>query len=320
LNVGNLGNLGNVGNVSNVGNVGNEGWEVAMQRACAVIGLLVISSMAPRMAAQKLTPEALVKLHLQALTSGTMPAREESRDIKGAVSAMTPARAAGQLGGTFRFSSGATSVRLNLQFGTDRYEGETFTAEGDKVDVAMADPRNGSRSAIGNFVARNRVIVGEGLIGGVLNRRWPLLDIAGRQPKLWYDGLKNLGGRDLHRLRYRAKDNQGSLEVELYFDPATYRHAASVYSSSQAQALGGTIESSSQQADQYSRIEERFGKFEQIGTLTLPRSWSIRFERTGNTANEWKYDMTVQTVEVTAPSGSQTPVAPLFSEPRVVTP
>jgi hypothetical protein len=290
-----------------------------MQRACGVIGLLVISSMAARVIAQqKLTPEALVKLHLQALTAGAMPAREESRDVKGPVSAITPAKAAGELGGTFRFTSGATSARLNLHFGTDRYEGETFTTEGDKVDIAIADPRNGSRSAIGNFLARNRVIVGEGLIGGVLNMRWPLLDVAGRQPKLSYDGIKSLGGRELHRLRYRAKDNQGSLDVELYFDPTTYRHAASVYSSSQAQALGATIESSSQQADQYYRIEERFGKFEQIGNLTLPRSWSIRFERTGNTANEWKYDMTVQTIEVTGPKGS--PGAALFSDPRTVTP
>jgi hypothetical protein len=292
-----------------------------MRRVCAVVGLLVISSMGPRMTAeQKLTPEAVVKLHLQALTAGAMPPPEETRDVKGAVSAMTPAKAAGQLGGTFRFTSGAGSTTLKLEFGTDRYEGETFTAEGDKVDVAIADPRMGSRSAIGNFVARNRVIVGEGLIGGVLNRRWPLLDVAGRQPKLWYDGLKSLGGRELHRLRYRARDNQGSLEVELYFDPATYRHAASVYASSQAQALGTTIESSSQQADQYYRIEERFGKFEQIGTLTLPRSWSIRFERTGNTANEWKYDLTVQTVEVTGPRGTQGPGLPLFIDPRAVTP
>ena len=109
-----------------------------------------------------------------------------------------------------------------------------------------------------------------------------------------------------------------ALDVELYFDPATYRHVASVYSSSQAQALGGTIESSSQQSDQYYRIEERFGRFEPIGTLTLPKSWSIRFERSGNTANEWKYDMTVQTIEVAEPKGSQSPGAALFSDPRTV--
>jgi hypothetical protein len=59
---------------------------------------------------------------------------------------------------------------------------------------------------------------------------------------------------------------------------------------------------------------------EAIGTLTLPRSRSIRFERTGNTANEWKYDLTVLTIEVTGPGGTQGPGAPLFIDPRAVTP
>ena len=250
-----------------------------------------------------MTPEELVKLHLQALTAGVPVPREQARDVKGTVAAIAPARAAGLLPGTFRLSSGATSARLNLHFGTDLYEGETFTLEGDKVDIANAQPRTGSRSAVGNFVARNRVIVSEGLIGGVLNARWPLLDIAARKPKLSYDGLKTLAGRELHRLRYRAKDNQGSLEVELYFDPASYRHVASVYATSQSQQLGATPETSSQQGDMYFRIEERFGRFEQVGDVTLPKTWSLRFERSGNTANEWKYDMTVQTVEVTGPQG-----------------
>ena len=87
-----------------------------------------------------------------------------------------------------------------------------------------------------------------------------------------------------------------------------------------AQALGATIESSSQQSDQYYRIEERFGRFEQIGTLTLPRSWSIRFERSGNTANEWKYDLAVQTIEVTGPQGTQGPGSQPFIEPRAARP
>ncbi len=292
-----------------------------MTRVCAAAALLAAGAIVPAITvAQKMTPEELVKLHIQGLTAGVVAPPGQPRELKGAVSAMTPARAAGLLPGTFTLSSGATGWRLIMRFDTDRYDGEAFTLEGGKVDIANADPRNGSRSAIGNFLARNLVIVSEGLLGGTLNTRWPLLDVAGRRPRMNYDGLKTLGNRELHRLRYRAKDNQGSLDVELYFDPATYRHVASVYSSSQAQALGGTIESSSQQSDQYYRIEERFGRFEQIGTLTLPKSWSIRFERSGNTANEWKYDMTVQTIEVTEPKGSQSPGAALFSEPRTVTP
>ena len=277
-----------------------------------MVGVLAIALVTLRIGAaqKKMTPEELVKLHVQALTAGAAVPREQERDVKGGVVAVTPAKAAGQLAGNFQLTSGATGLKFTMRFDNERYLGETFTAEGTRVDVANAEPRTGARSAIGNFVARNTVIVGEGLIGGALNARWPLLDIAGRQPKLAYDGLKELGGRELHRLRYRAKDKQGSLEVQLFFDPTTYRHAATVYSASQAQALGATPESSSQEADMFFRIEERFGRFEAAGGLTLPKSWSLRYERTGNTANEWKYDLTVQTVEVTGPPG----LASLFGD------
>ena len=292
-----------------------------MTRVCATAALLAAAAIVPAITvAQKMTPEELVKLHVQGLTAGVATPAGQAREVKGAVNAETPARAAGLLPGTFMLSSGATGSRLIMRFDTDRYEGEAFTLDGGKVDIANADPRNGSRSAIGNFLARNLVIVSEGLLGGTLNTRWPLLDIAARRPRMTYDGLKMLAGRELHRLRYRAQDKQGSLEIDLYFDPATYRHVASVYSSSQAQALGATIESSSQQSDQYYRIEERFGRFEQIGTLTLPRSWSIRFERSGNTANEWKYDLAVQTIEVTGPQSTQGPAAQPFIEPRAPRP
>ena len=77
---------------------------------------------------------------------------------------------------------------------------------------------------------------------------------------------------------------------------------------------------SSQQADQDFRIEERFGRFEAVGDLTVPKTWSLRFERTGNNANEWKYDMTVQTIEVTGPQGptpnSQLPIPKAISARR----
>jgi hypothetical protein len=57
-----------------------------------------------------------------------------------------------------------------------------------------------------------------------------------------------------------------------------------------------------------------------IGNVTLPRSWSIRFERSGNTANEWKYDLTVQTIEGGGATASQPADEPLFIDPRAVMP
>lgn len=273
-----------------------------MRRTYVTVILLALCSLLPKLGAeQKLTPEQLVTLHLQALTAGAPSSREQTRDARGTVAVTMPAKASGQLAGTFQLASSPAGSRFSMKFDSDLYEGESFTATGSKVDVGNSQPRTGTRSAIGSFVARYSVIVSEGLLGGVLNTRWPLLDVSGRQAKLGYDGLKDLGGRELHRLRYRAKNNQGALEVQLFFDPKTYRHVASVFSTSQAQGLGATIEGSSQQADIFFRIEERFGRFDDVGGVTLPRTWSLRYERSGNTADEWKYDMTVQSVEAAAP-------------------
>src|SRR5688500_19819871 len=55
--------------------------------------------------------EELVKLHVQALTAGAAVPREQGRDVKGGVVAVTPAKAAGQLAGDFQLTSGELTDR-----------------------------------------------------------------------------------------------------------------------------------------------------------------------------------------------------------------
>ena len=267
-----------------------------MHRLCAV-AVVALVSCGVLLAATNLTPEEVIRLHLQALTAGAEIPPDQTRVVRGVCTMTTPAKGAGHLPGTFRLASASRSAHFTLQFKSDLYEGETFAVEGGQVEIGFAQPRTNSRSAIGNFVAINRAIVGEGLFGGVLNARWPLLQIAARQPKLGYDGMKKLAGRNLHRLRYRAKDKQGDLEIHLYFEPDTYRHVASVYTTTRTQAMGFTPESSSQQSDMLFRLEEGFSDFQQAGRLTLPNAWTVRYERSGNTVSEWKYDLRVQSVD-----------------------
>jgi hypothetical protein len=264
-----------------------------MTRLLFFLAALSLSSLAPGVSAlQKLTPDKLVALHLeQALEGGP-----GERDIAGECATTTPARAAGVLVGSFRFVSSPASSRLTMKFGTDLYEGEDFSAEGQKVEIGYAQGRTGSRSALGIFLTANPGIVGEGLLGGVLNARWPLLDVKGRQARLNYDGLKKLEGRELHRLRYRAKARQGNLEIALFFEPESYRHVATIYTASQAQGMGLTPESSSQQSDLHFRLEEHFSEFDETSPLNLPRKWVMRYERAGNTSNEWTYEFRVQKV------------------------
>ena len=125
-----------------------------------------------------------------------------------------------------------------MRFRSDVYEGEAIGFDGKQVHVGFAQPRLNARSALGMFLAVNKVIVGEGLLGGVLNGRWPLADLAAREARLSYEGLKKLDGRELHRVRYRARRDQGDLAILLYFEPETYRHVASTFSVEPAAASG----------------------------------------------------------------------------------
>ncbi len=247
-------------------------------------------------AADKLKPEQLVKLHLEE-AFGPAEARARGRTVRGTAQLASRAIGEGLLGGAFLLASDALSSRLFVQFGANAYEGETFAFDGKDVAVGFGQRPTGKRSVLGAFVAANDVILREGLLGGVLNASWPLLALDARQPKLSYDGLKKFDGRDLHRLSYRAKKGQNELTIQLFFDPETYRHVASAYAASLAQSMGLTPAESSQQSDQYFRLEERFADFERAMGLTLPKTWALRYEASSRTTVEWKYDLKVEAIE-----------------------
>jgi hypothetical protein len=240
-------------------------------------------------------PEDVVAHHVDAV--GPAEARTAARNVEGSCAMSAPASGgvAGALMGRFRFESAAARFALQMNYPSQGYPSETFGLEGGKPDVGFVLP--GKRSALGTFLSTNDVIVREGLLGGVLNAGWPLFDLAQRGAKVGYDGLKKLAGRDLHRLRYRAKKGQGTLEIFLYFDPDTFRHVASVYRSSQAQQMGTTMESSSSQPDVYLQLEETFGDFKPAKGLTLPNSWTIRYETQAKVTQYWKYELVPEKVE-----------------------
>lgn len=263
------------------------------QRIVPVVLVIILAGSATL--AQKLTPDEIVRRHVAQLSgpSGTpVPVRGASGSCR-----MTTALNPGTLEGTFNITARADTSRLVVRFRSDVYEGEAIGFDGSQVNVGFAHPRLNARSALGMFLSVNKVIVREGLLGGVLNGRWPLLDLAAREGKLSYEGMKKLEGRELHRVRYRAKRDQGDLSILLYFEPDTYRHVASVFTSSRPQSPGFTASSSSREADQYFVLEERFSDFETRGAMTVPTTWLLRYSRTATATTEWTYQFKVQSVE-----------------------
>ena len=220
----------------------------------------------------------------------------ERRVVVGAGRVETRQAGKGALAGTFTLDTSPVTNRLRVEFGATNYDGETFEFDGTKTTIGFSQPQLSRRSALGMFIADYDVILREGLLGGVLNAGWSLLDLSRRQAKIETDGMKNFDGRGHYKMRYRAKSRQGDLDIALYFDPKTYRHTATVYSWSRAQNLGATIVSSSQESDLFLQLEERFGDFEPFGKLTLPTTWSMAYTETGNRSTFWRYTFKVSEI------------------------
>jgi hypothetical protein len=243
-------------------------------------------------AAQKLTPEELVKRHTEQ-TLGRASATP--KQTVGGTCRVSSLMGAGAVDGTFEMLSTSDTSHWNLRFGIPTYEGESIAFDGRQVDVGFAQRRTNTRSALGLFLTTYGVIVRDGLLGGVLNRRWPLRDLAAREAKLSYDGLKKLDGVELHRVRYRFTRNQGDLTAHLYFEPDSFRHVASVYSATRSQdAL--SPQSMSPQADELFTLSEKFSGFDASAGGAVPKGWLVHYARRGSTTIEWNYECKVQSV------------------------
>jgi hypothetical protein len=265
------------------------------QKLSAISAALVC--LAPAAYAQNLGAPQIVKMHLDESLGPPEERMGGSREVRGACEVEARQIGTGMLTGPFTLATDQASTRLLITFGTDTYEGENFVFDGSKTEIGFAVRASAKKTVLAQFLASHDVILREGLLGGVLNAGWPLLDLATRQVRLDSDGLKDFDGRRLYRLRYRAKNKQGELDIHLYFDPGSFRHVATVYSWSRAQNLGTTMESSSSQPEVHFRLEERFADFERIKGLTLPTTWSLLFEQSANTNIVWRYKFRVSAVE-----------------------
>lgn len=240
--------------------------------------------------AADLKPEELIAKHLDSIGTAQVRASAKTRRVEGKVRYKILVGGSGGVEGRGTLVSEGREVNLLMKFANTQYSGEQFIYNGDKVKVA-ATMMERVRSRFGEFVHAQEFILQEGLLGGVLTTAWPLLDLDAHKPKLSYEGLKKIDGRDLHDIRYRPKKNFG-LEIHLYFDPDNFHHVLTVYTLpmqlQMAQSVawgGGAIETRDQkndvaavpQAENRCRMEERFSDFYTVDGLTLPGHYNIHF-------------------------------------------
>jgi hypothetical protein len=256
---------------------------------------LALAVAAPAPAAEKMKAEEVVQKHLASVSPD--PGAFSPRVVRGACRMYGKQIGQGSIGGTFVFSTTPPATRLALDFGAMEYGAEIFAFDGKDVEVGFSNQARGRRSAIATFVSANDVILRDRLLGGVLNGMWALASLADSGARVSYDGLKKLEDVELHKLKYRAKKGQNDLDVSIWLEPATFRHVATVYSRSYAQAMVGDPTMSSKQSDTYFRLEERFGEWKSVEGLAVPTRWTIRYEASANQTTEWRYELAVQQLE-----------------------
>ena len=244
----------------------------AIALGCAGIGFLPLSG------AEKMTPEELVSLHLDAIGPADARSGMKSRVFRGEGVWRVFKGGVALLPATVFEASDGDSISLRFDTrGNPTYYGEHLVYNGKNVRIFQGFP--GGRSPLGEYCMTNKALLREGLLGGVTSTAWPLLHQEARGAKLKYAGLKKVEGRQLHRLDYKARKGGGPETIQLFFEPDTYRHVQTRYSN----AVYGRAASKT--------VTETFSNFQDIDGLTLPARWKIRYSNSsrGGMVAEWEF-------------------------------
>ncbi|NWG14189.1 MAG: hypothetical protein HXY20_11710 [Acidobacteria bacterium] len=239
---------------------------------------------------EKMKPEELVAKHVASIGSAAALSAAANRSITGTTQLIFRLGGHGQLKGPTRIVSEGRKIYLGMMFAALDYRSDQFSFDGSKVEVSQLAP--GRRSQIGMIVYQNDFFLKEGLLGGAMTTAWALLDVAGRQPKLNYAGLKKMEGRQLHELRYRARKGAGDFQIALYFEPETFRHIYTTYRLVIPESMAARPEASAGQQRTIVSLREGFSDFAPVDGLTLPFSYKLVLTiegQGGSSITEWDF-------------------------------
>jgi len=251
-------------------------------------GFLLMAFLLPSGAPeQKMKAEEVLTRHLISIGPPEARAAAKNRAASGTAQVTFHLPRTGQLPGRSEVISDGRMVRIAMMFATQEYQSEQFVFDGKNVDTGQVNVR--LRSPMSAFVYDHHALLREGLLCGTMTTAWALLDVAGRQPKLVYTGLKKLEGKQLHELTYRPKKDAGDLQISLYFDLENFRHVYSQYRLVERAGVGqygkptqANPTGTSPGADTFYRIEEWFDDFRTVDSLSLPHAYKLRFTREGS--------------------------------------
>jgi hypothetical protein len=186
-----------------------------------------------------------------------------------------------------------------MELSSNDYPRERFGFNGKDSRISYSRP--GTRSTLGGFLYSNPVLLKDGLLGGTLFSSWTFLSNNSKKPKLSYEGVKKINGRDAYAIEYTPRGGS-DLDITLYFDAENFRHIRTEYNRTIAARQGASIDSSAGQSPERYRLTEDFSDFRTVEGLTIPRVYSLSYSSSGvaslqlaqaaNREIEWKFKVT----------------------------
>lgn len=184
--------------------------------------------------------------------------------------------------GMTQIVSKGPAYNILLQFQAGELGTTQYVTNGKKAETRLS--KGAQMNPLRNFMEGYGVLQTEGLLGGELTTAWSLFDLKKHKPKLSYEGLQEVDGRELHRLDHRIRKGGGGIQVRLFFEPETFHHVLSTYEVKQSAPASSDPEQSAEQRASRQRIEERFSDFENLDGYTLPATWTLEYSQSGNDA------------------------------------
>jgi hypothetical protein len=264
----------------------------SLTKFCIIILLLHPCLVESSARIDKLKPEEVIAKHLQSI--GTENARwsVKTRIIAGSSQVVFLTTPVGKAYGKAVLASEGSKSLIGMSFESPIYPREQFGFNGNSFIAAFVTP--GVRSSLGSFLMTHELLFKHGLMGGSLSSAWTLLTSNPRSADLEYAGLKKIGSRRAHELRYVSRA-MSELSVSLYFDQQTFEHVRTEYRRVVPAPTGNRAYVNIEERDTVYKLTEEFSVFNIEQQLNLPHVYKIHLTvdaQSGTFEAEWLLKLT----------------------------
>lgn len=256
-----------------------------------VLFILVIIFFINVSAQDKISATEILTKHLDSI--GTKDSRNSLKSIMiaGTSRATFKGRGAGMADGFVVLASEGDKSLIGMKFENAEYPFEMAGYDGNRVSAKQIRP--GERTVLGDFLRLHQSVFESGVMSGALSQAWALYNFDEKKGKIKFAGIQKNDDKQFYKLNYSPKKG-GGLDINLFFEIDTFRHARTEYKRVLSSSIGGGVDNSARQNEtRYTMIED-FSDFKAKNKLNLPHRYRLFLEiisGNGTISYEWQMEL-----------------------------